>query len=110
MLIIYVIITDAQIGGEKIYIVLINCCHVIYHPTEVVCSGKMAANRGTVVKSKVLFDYTKPELHGYLYKQGALHKAFKKRYFVLYPGYLVYYTDETKYRSDVAKNTLEVRC
>ena len=62
----------------------------------------------TIVKSRVLFDYTKPDLHGYLYKQGALHKAFKKRYFVLYPGYLVYYTDETKYRSDVAKGSLQV--
>lgn len=67
----------------------------------------MATSKG-VVKSRVLFDYTKPELHGYLYKQGALHKAFKKRYFVLYPGYLVYYTDETKYKSDVAKGSLQV--
>lgn len=68
----------------------------------------MATAKG-VVKSKVLFDYTKPELHGYLYKQGALHKAFKKRYFVLYPGYLVYYTDEAKYRGDVAKGSLQVK-
>ena len=69
---------------------------------------KMATVKG-VVKSKVLFDYTKPELHGYLYKQGALHKAFKKRYFVLYPGYLVYYTDEAKYLADVAKGSLQVK-
>ena len=68
----------------------------------------MATSKG-VVKSKVLFDYTKPETHGYLYKQGALHKAFKKRYFVLYPGYLVYYTDETKYKADVAKGSLQVK-
>lgn len=63
---------------------------------------------GKTVRSRILFDYTKPELHGYLYKQGGVHKAFKKRYFVLYPGYLVYYTDETKYRIDVAKGSLQV--
>ena len=67
------------------------------------------ATSKSVVKSKVLFDYTKPELHGYLYKQGALHKAFKKRYFVLYPGYLVYYVDEAKYSADLAKKSLQVR-
>ena len=67
------------------------------------------ATSKSVVRSKVLFDYTKPELHGYLYKQGALHKAFKKRYFVLYPGYLVYYVDEAKYVTDVAKKSLQVR-
>ena len=43
-----------------------------------------------------------------MYKQGALHKAFKKRYFVLYPGDLVCYSDETKYRSDMAKGSLQV--
>ncbi|XP_065889598.1 uncharacterized protein [Dysidea avara] len=64
---------------------------------------------GKGVRSRVLFDYTKPELHGYMYKQGGVHKAFKKRYFVLYPGYLVYYTDENKYRIDVVKGSLQNR-
>jgi len=63
---------------------------------------------GKGVRSRVLFDYTKPELHGYMYKQGGVHKAFKKRYFVLYPGYLVYYADENKYRIDVANGSLQV--
>ena len=43
-------------------------------------------------------------------KQGSLHKAFKYRYFVLYPGFLVYYDSETKWRVDLAKGeTLGVR-
>ncbi len=36
-------------------------------------------------------------------KQGALHKAFKYRFFVLYPGFLVYYDTENKWKVDLAK-------
>ena len=34
---------------------------------------------------------------------------FTKRYFALYPKYLVYYAHEADYRKDVQLNTLKVR-
>ena len=49
------------------------------------------------------FELSKPTKKGTLMKQGALHKAFKYRYFVLYPGFLVYYDTENKWRVDLAK-------
>ena len=36
-------------------------------------------------------------------KQGAFNRAFKNRVFVLYPGFLVYYENETKWRLDLTK-------
>ena len=54
------------------------------------------------------FDLKRPVRRGYLLKQGGTHKAFKNRYFVLYPGFLVYYNSEDKYVFDVARGTLGV--
>jgi hypothetical protein len=63
------------------------------------------AKRGTFA-----FELSKPSKRGTLMKQGSLHKAFKYRYFVLYPGFLVYYDTETKWKVDLAKGeTLGVR-
>lgn len=58
----------------------------------------MAKRRGTFA-----FDLSKPLLKGTLLKQGALHKAFKSREFVVYPGFLVYYDNESKWRLDLTK-------
>ena len=49
------------------------------------------------------FELSKPNKRGTLMKQGALHKAFKYRFFVLYPGFLVYYDTENKWKVDLAK-------
>lgn len=49
------------------------------------------------------FELSKPTKRGTLMKQGSLHKAFKYRFFVLYPGFLVYYETETKWKTDLAK-------
>lgn len=54
------------------------------------------------------FDLNKPLRGGWLLKQGGSHKAFKKRFFVLYPGFLIYYSSPDKYKYDVARNTLAV--
>lgn len=56
------------------------------------------------------FDLTKPLRGGWLLKQGGSHKAFKKRFFVLYPGFLIYYSSPDKYKYDVARSTLAVSC
>lgn len=56
------------------------------------------AKRGTFA-----FELSKPSKRGMLMKQGSLHKAFKYRYFVLYPGFLVYYESENKWKMDLAK-------
>ncbi len=58
----------------------------------------MAARRSTFA-----FDLSKPVKRGSLLKQGALHRAFKAREFVLYPGFLVYYENESKWRLDLTK-------
>ena len=49
------------------------------------------------------FDLRKPQRTGYMLKQGRLHRVFKRRFFVLYPGFLVYYEDDIKWKSDLAK-------
>lgn len=54
------------------------------------------------------FDLNKPLRGGWLLKQGGSHKAFKKRFFVLYPGFLIYYSSPEKYKYDVARSTLAV--
>lgn len=56
------------------------------------------ARRGTFA-----FELAKPSKKGTLMKQGAWHTAFKYRYFVLYPGFLVYYDSENKWKVDIAK-------
>lgn len=61
-------------------------------------------------KGTFSFDLSKPLKKGPLLKQGALHRAFKYREFILYPGFLVYYENETKWRLDLTKGeTLGVR-
>ena len=57
-----------------------------------------SARRGTFA-----FDLSKPLKKGTLLKQGQLHKAFKYRYFVLYPGFLVYYDDMKKWKLDITR-------
>lgn len=65
----------------------------------------MAARRGTFG-----FDLSRPKKKGMLSKQGQYHRAFKTRFFVLYPGFLVYYSEETRWKLDVTRGeTLEVR-
>ena len=54
-------------------------------------------------RSTFAFELAKPSKRGMLMKQGSLHKAFKYRYFVLYPGFLVYYETENKWKVDLAK-------
>lgn len=61
-------------------------------------------------RSTFAFDLSKPLKKGTLLKQGAFHRAFKNRVFVLYPGFLVYYETENKWRLDLTKGeTLGVR-
>ena len=64
-----------------------------------------------VIKSvKFPFDVKKPIKSGYLQKQGKTRNGFKRRFFVLYKGYLVYYIDDEKWRFDTTKgDTLGVR-
>ena len=64
------------------------------------------ARRGTFA-----FDLSRPLKKGTLLKQGGIHKAFKHRFFVLYPGFLVYYDDATKWKLDMTRGeTLGVSC
>ena len=59
--------------------------------------------------SRFPFDVTKPIKTGFLHKQGEKTKMLKKRFFVLYQGFLVYYKDDPDWKLDVAKgDTLEV--
>ena len=69
-------------------------------------SSKGGSSRTT---SKFGFDVTKPVKRGFLNKQGKTVQRFKNRLFVLYPGFLVYYDEETKWRRDYTRgDTLEV--
>lgn len=54
-------------------------------------------------KSTFAFDLSKPLKKGTLLKQGALHKAFKHREFIIYPGFMVYYENESKWKLDLTK-------
>ena len=38
-----------------------------------------------------------PLYQGYLFKESSLHKAFNKRYFVLYQNLLVYFKEEERF-------------
>lgn len=58
----------------------------------------MAARRGTFA-----FDLSKPVKKAMMLKQGHFHRAFKHRFFVLYPGFLVYYSDENRWATDITK-------
>lgn len=64
----------------------------------------MAARRKAAPRKPTFgFDLSKPTKKGVLLKQGQYHKAFKYRFFVLYPGFLVYYEDERKWKCDVTR-------
>ena len=60
-------------------------------------------------KRHATIDYRNPICAGHLYKQNKIGSFFNKRYFALYPNYLVYYAHEMDYRKDVEISTLEVR-
>lgn len=49
------------------------------------------------------FDLNKPLFKGNLLKQGEFHRAFKDRFFVLYPGFLVYYDDISTWKYDLQR-------
>ena len=49
-----------------------------------------------------------PLMEGYLYKQSHVFDVFNKRYFVLYPQYLVYYEKESDFKGDETKARLAV--
>ena len=48
-------------------------------------------------------DVSRPILQGRVFKQFRSETGFNKRYFVLYPGILVYYKHERDYRSDIKR-------
>lgn len=50
-----------------------------------------------------------PLWESYMYKQSHIFDAFNKRYFILFPGYLVYYVREEEFRADHAQGHLAVR-
>jgi len=58
-----------------------------------------------MAENEVAFDLSKPLKRSNLLKQGAFHKAFKHREFVLYPGFLVYYDSEKSWLQDISKGT-----
>ncbi len=51
-------------------------------------------------KTKFSFDVDKPLKNGFLRKQGYSLKHFKERFFVLYPNFLVYYEEVSKWQFD----------
>ena len=56
------------------------------------------------------FSLENPLLKGVLFKKGGLNPGFKRRFFVLYPGFLVYYDDVHKWKVDIWRgNTLGVK-
>lgn len=62
----------------------------------------MEASTGTAV---LKMSHT-PLYQGYLFKESSFHKAFNKRYFVLYQDLLVYYKEEEQF---LKKGTPEAR-
>ena len=61
-------------------------------------------------KTKMEFDIDKPIKCGFLRKQGRALKGMKERFFVVYPGFLIYYTDATKWKFDLTVGSLQVSC
>lgn len=53
-------------------------------------------------------DLSAPLHSGYMYKEAHTHVVFHRRFFVLFPGVLVYYEKEAEYQRDVARGSLEV--
>ncbi len=61
-------------------------------------------------KTKLGFDIAKPILIGHLRKQGEKGiKTLKRRFFALYPNFLVYYTDPVLWESDKTYQAFRVR-
>lgn len=54
-------------------------------------------------KKKIAFDINKPIKTGYFMKQGEKHRKFKRRFFVLYHNFLVYYNEDTTWKFDCTK-------
>lgn len=50
--------------------------------------------------------WNSPLYQGYLFKESSFHKAFNKRYFVLYQDMLIYYQDEDQF---LKRSTPEAR-
>ena len=67
------------------------------------------ASTSPIPQKHISIDYRNPLLTGHLFKQNKIGSFFTKRYFALYPKYLVYYAHEADYRKDVQLNTLEER-
>lgn len=60
-------------------------------------------------KTKFGFDVNKPLRTGFLQKQSTnLAKSMKQRFFVLYPNFLVYYSDAVKWKYDLTVGGLGV--
>lgn len=68
----------------------------------------MASSTAKYAK-QISIDISNPICAGHLYKQNKVGGFFNKRYFALYPKYLVYYAHEADYRKDLQLKTLEVR-
>lgn len=60
-------------------------------------------------KVKFAFDETKPLKSGFLDKQGQKLKNLKKRFFVLYPNFLIFYTEIELWQYDQSVGGLKVR-
>lgn len=69
---------------------------------------KEAKSYATQPKTKMAFDMGKPLKCGFLKKKGDKIKLVKERFFVLYPNFLVYYADATKWQFDKTVGRLEV--
>ena len=59
-------------------------------------------------KKSQTFDFKHPICEGYLFKQGHFAHVFNKRYFVLYPGRLLYYKSESDFEHDKTRDHLSV--
>ena len=59
-------------------------------------------------QAKIKINFKEPLKTGYLQKAGKTNTAFKRRFFVLYKNFLVYYDDETKWKRDCTVERLEV--
>jgi hypothetical protein len=57
-------------------------------------------------KKSQTFDFKHPICEGYLFKQGHFAHVFNKRYFVLYPGRLLYYKSESDFEHDKTRDHL----
>ena len=52
-------------------------------------------------------DIGKPLREGFLFKEGGSTKSWRKRYFALYPGLLVYYQKFSHYKKDREKGSFK---